>query len=58
MESDWHKSSHSSGQGSCVEVAEGPLVLVRDTQNRPLGHLDHNPDAWTAFLHSMKTRAS
>ncbi|CAL9497877.1 hypothetical protein SUDANB121_03392 [Nocardiopsis dassonvillei] len=52
------KSSHSAAEGGCVEVAEGPLVLVRDTQNRSLGHLDIRTDAWAAFLHSLKPRVS
>ncbi|MFL1437116.1 DUF397 domain-containing protein [Nocardiopsis protaetiae] len=53
----WHKSSYSSGQGSCVEVAEGQSVLVRDTQNRPLGHIDYSAEAWASFLQGVKTRA-
>ncbi|MFW5419314.1 DUF397 domain-containing protein [Nocardiopsis sp. CNT-189] len=51
----WHKSSYSSGEGSCVEVAEGPTVLVRDTQNRELGHLEYPPRTWAAFLQQVKT---
>ncbi|RCV56665.1 DUF397 domain-containing protein [Marinitenerispora sediminis] len=54
-ESTWHKSSYSAVEGSCVEVAEGPAVLVRDTQHRHLGHLTFSPDAWTALLHELKT---
>ncbi|MFC9088084.1 DUF397 domain-containing protein [Nocardiopsis dassonvillei] len=45
-----HESSYSGGSGSCVEVAGGQGVLVRDTQNRELGHLDYTPEAWAAFL--------
>lgn len=48
----WHKSSHSGGEGRCVEVAEGESVLVRDTENRTLGHIDYTPEAWAAFLGS------
>ncbi len=47
----WHTSSYSGASGSCVEVAEGQLVLVRDTQNRELGHIDYTPEAWASFLH-------
>ncbi|MEU3017309.1 DUF397 domain-containing protein [Nocardiopsis sp. NPDC007018] len=47
---DWHKSSYSTANGSCVEVAEGRTVLVRDTENRPLGHLDASSAEWTAFV--------
>ncbi|MFE1166957.1 DUF397 domain-containing protein [Nocardiopsis sp. NPDC058789] len=46
----WHKSSFSTANGSCVEVAEGRTVLVRDTENRSLGHLDTPSAEWTAFL--------
>jgi hypothetical protein len=48
----WHKSTYSGGSGSCVEVTEGETVLVRDTDNRPLGHIDYTPEAWAAFLSS------
>jgi hypothetical protein len=51
----WHKSSYSGGEGSCVEVAEGRDTLVRDTQNRPLGHIDYSAEAWASFLQGVKT---
>jgi hypothetical protein len=51
----WHKSSYSASQGSCVEVAEGEAVLVRDTQNRGLGHIDYTAEAWTTFLSDVKS---
>lgn len=55
----WHKSSYSNSTGGeCVEVAEtSRTVLVRDTQHRELGHLDFAPDAWSAFLHTVKADA-
>ena len=53
----WHKSSYSGGEGSCVEVAEGRSVLVRDTQNRPLGHIDYCAEAWASFLQGVKAHA-
>lgn len=53
----WHNSSYSAANGSCVEVAEGQFVLVRDTQNRPLGHIDYSVGAWAAFLHEVKREA-
>lgn len=40
-----------------MEVAEGRDVLVRDTQNRPLGHIDYSAEAWATFLQGVKTRA-
>lgn len=51
--SEWHKSSYSASQGSCVEVAEGQAVLVRDTQSRELGHLEYPSMAWTSFLQAL-----
>lgn len=53
----WHKSSYSGGGGgNCVEVAEGQSVLVRDTQNRELGHLTFTTPAWASLLNTLKTR--
>ena len=40
-----------------MEVAEGWNVLVRDTQNRPLGHIDYSAEAWASFLQGVKTHA-
>lgn len=54
-ENNWHKSSYSSGSGSCVEVAEGRLTGIRDTQNRNLGHLDVSASEWTALLSAVST---
>ncbi|MEU0488747.1 DUF397 domain-containing protein [Nocardiopsis changdeensis] len=38
-------------------MAEGQSVLVRDTQNRPLGHLDYSAEAWASFLQGVKLHA-
>jgi len=47
----WHKSSYSQGgASSCVEVAEGAVTLVRDTQNRDLGMLQVPAREWAAFI--------
>jgi hypothetical protein len=56
MEShDWHKSSYSGATTeNCVEVAEGPVTLVRDTQYRELGHLEFPGVEWAALLRSAK----
>ena len=52
---NWHKSSYSGGSSAnCVEVAEGPLTLVRDTRHRELGHLVFPAEAWSAFLGGVK----
>ncbi|MBO2528247.1 MULTISPECIES: DUF397 domain-containing protein [Thermobifida] len=52
----WRKSSHSNQTGgNCVEVAGTPeSVLVRDIQNRHLGHLGFIQAEWVAFLASVK----
>ena len=49
----WHKSSYSTANGSCVEVAEGSSVLVRDTENRNLGHLTAPSAEWSAFIAAL-----
>ncbi|QVQ50677.1 DUF397 domain-containing protein [Spiractinospora alimapuensis] len=58
MRVDWHKSSYSNQQGGdCVEVAEtyDSSVLIRDTQNRPLGHLAFPHAEFGAFLAGVRT---
>ncbi|GAA4895766.1 DUF397 domain-containing protein [Streptomonospora salina] len=52
----WHKSSYSTAQGSCVEVAEGADVLMRDTQHPELGHIGFTAESWAQFLHELKVR--
>lgn len=48
---NWHKSSYSNANGGhCVEVAEGTVTRVRDTQNRELGHLAFGAAEWSALL--------
>ncbi|MCP3012911.1 DUF397 domain-containing protein [Nocardiopsis dassonvillei] len=56
MRSDWHKSSYSDGRGgNCVEVAEGSVTGIRDTQNRELGHLSAPAPEWTALLAAIRS---
>ncbi|ASU83335.1 DUF397 domain-containing protein [Nocardiopsis gilva YIM 90087] len=52
----WNKSSYSNSKGgNCVEVAETPhSILIRDTQNRPLGHLAFPGQEWAALLANAK----
>ncbi|GAA1073631.1 DUF397 domain-containing protein [Nocardiopsis composta] len=51
----FHKSSYSSGkQENCVEVAEGTVTAVRDSQNRHLGHVEFGAPEWQAFLQDLK----
>lgn len=52
---DWRKSSFSSGNGgACIEVASTNRILVRDTVDRTFGTLAFTPDAWAAFITSIK----
>ncbi|MFD6950661.1 DUF397 domain-containing protein [Nocardiopsis sp. TSRI0078] len=54
--SGWHKSSYSTNGGDCVEAAEGRSVLIRDTQNRELGHLTFASPEWAGLLSTLKAR--
>ncbi|MET9295001.1 DUF397 domain-containing protein [Streptomyces sp. NPDC003077] len=47
----WRKSSHSSGNGACVEVAfvEGS-VAIRDSKDISRPGLLFSADEWHAFL--------
>ncbi|WP_017568758.1 DUF397 domain-containing protein [Nocardiopsis halotolerans] len=47
---EWHKSSYSNDGAHCVEVGEGRDTLVRDSQNRELGHLGFERREWTSLL--------
>lgn len=60
MRVDWHKSSYSNQQGGdCVEVGEtfDGSVLMRDTQNRQLGHLTFPDAEFGAFLAGIRSDA-
>ena len=53
----WHKSTWSSFNGNCVEVAElcGERIAVRDTKNHGLGPvLLFDGAAWRSFIDGMK----
>jgi hypothetical protein len=52
----WHKSSHSSANGQCVEVARNlpGVVAIRDSKH-PDGHvLVLTAGEWQAFLGDVK----
>jgi len=51
----WHKSSHSSANGQCVEVAPvAGAVAVRDSKNPAGPGLVFTRQAWLAFVESVK----
>lgn len=49
---DWHKSSYSSQNGNCVEVATNlpDVVAVRDSKDPEGSVLVVTADAWRAFI--------
>jgi hypothetical protein len=54
---DYRKSSHSAGDGECVEAGNGSRsVLVRDTTDRSGPVLSFPARAWTEFLGSPAVR--
>lgn len=55
---NWHKSSYSSANGQCVEVAEGipGAVPVRDSKNPQGPALIMSADGWSEFVSAVKRR--
>ncbi|MGJ5890793.1 DUF397 domain-containing protein [Streptomyces niveiscabiei] len=52
---DWFKSSHSSGDQSCLETAAAPgIVPVRDSNNSDGPALVLTPSAWGFFVNHVK----
>jgi hypothetical protein len=57
---EWHKSSHSSQSGNCVEVARNVpgLVAVRDSREPDATELVISRTAWRIFLKNMRPSSS
>lgn len=54
---NWRKSSHSDGDGNCVEVSIsrcGNAVGVRDTKDRDGGTLEFTRAAWQDFIGGVR----
>jgi hypothetical protein len=51
----WHKSSYSSQDGNCVEVARNlpGLVAVRDSKAPDGATLVVSPETWRAFIRAI-----
>jgi hypothetical protein len=51
----WHKSSRSSGNGNCVEVAIlDQAIAVRDSKDRSGPVLIFTASEWDAFVNGAK----
>jgi hypothetical protein len=51
----WQKSTHSGGNGSCVEIADlGTAVAVRDSKDPNGPKLLFAVDQWRSFTDSVK----
>ncbi|MGW7553472.1 DUF397 domain-containing protein [Streptomyces rimosus] len=54
----WRKSTHSGGQGECLEIADGlpagSPVPVRDSKHPDGPHLLFPAPAWSAFIACVK----
>jgi uncharacterized protein DUF397 len=53
----WRKSSYSSDDGNCVEVADLPDGgrAVRDSKNPNGGHLTFSASVWRQFTAGVKS---
>ena len=53
----WRKSSYSSGDNACVEIAHtSALVGIRDSKSHDSGALLITAPAWRGFLAVAKSR--
>ena len=57
MNHEWRKSTYSTAEGNCVEVARNPTgaVAVRDSKNPDGVHLTLSRGEWRAFIGEIKT---
>jgi len=53
----WRKSTRSSNQGACVEIADNlsGLVGVRDSKDPTGPTLAFSPTTWTSFVAATRT---
>ena len=53
----WRKSTYSSNNGNCVEVARNlpGTVAVRDSKDSRKSALAFTPDAWAAFTTRLQS---
>ncbi|OXR46177.1 hypothetical protein B7C42_01142 [Nocardia cerradoensis] len=58
-EAQWFKSTHSSGNSECVEVAflDHDMVGVRDSKNPSGPALIFTPGEWNAFVGGARSGA-
>lgn len=56
LSNEWHKSSRSGSNGQCVEARlAGSHTDVRDSKNPAGPILTFTPNAWRAFVASIKS---
>jgi hypothetical protein len=58
LAANWRKAGRSVGNGACVEVASASAhVLVRDSVAPSGAAIAYAPEAWHAFIGSVKSGA-